>query len=127
MSKTEEAVGITTHFGGSISSDERELAIDERVSGSSVVRNLHFVPDLNVFVKEVEECVRRALEEVEASDGRAEEASERGGFVDIMGSLAKEIGGELEGFTVADITQRAELLSESVLEGVVETPGLPLS
>ena len=36
-----------------------------------------------------EECMRRALEEVEASSGRAEEASEGDSFVDIMGSLEK--------------------------------------
>ena len=105
---------------------ERELAIDEGVSGSSAVPNLQFVSDLYVVVREGEEFVRRALAEVEASVGRAEEASEGGSFVDIMGGLEKESGGESEGFTFADILQRAVLLSETVPEGVVVTPDLQL-
>ena len=56
-----------------------------------------------MVVREGEECVRRALEKVEASDSRTGEASEGDGFVDIMGGLDKETGGESEGFTFADI------------------------
>ena len=80
-------------FCWGVASDERELAIDEGVSGISGVSNLQFVPDLIVVVREGEECVRefeRALEEVEAIDSRTEEASEGDSFVDIMGSLEKE-------------------------------------
>ena len=113
-------------FGGNVASDERELAIDLGVSGSSAVPNLQFVPDLNVFVREGEECVRRALGEVEASDGRTKEASEEDSFVDIMVGLEEEAGGESEGFTFADFLQRADLLSETVVEGVVDAPDLPL-
>ena len=69
--------------------------------------------------------MRRALEEVEAKDIRNEEASEGDSFVDIMGSLENETGGEFEGFTFADTLQRADLLSATVLEGVVDTPDLP--
>ena len=47
-------------------------------------------------------------------------------FVDIMGGLERNSGSESEGFTFADILQRAELLSESLLEHVVDTPDLPL-
>ena len=72
-----------------MSIDEGELAIDEGVSGSSEVLDLQFVPDLDVVARESEECVRRALAEVEASVGRAEEASEGDCFVDIMGGLEK--------------------------------------
>ena len=43
-----------------------------------------------------------------------------------MGGLEKENGGESEGFTFADILQRADLLSETVLEGAVDTLDLPL-
>ena len=46
--------------------------------------------------------MRRALEEVAASDSQAEEASEGDSFVDIMGSLEKETAGESEGLTFAD-------------------------
>ena len=126
LSTTEEEVWITSPFGGSVVSDEPELAIDEGVPESSAVPNLQFVPDLDVVVREGEECVRRAWEEVEASDSRTEEASEGDSFVDSMGSLEKETGGESEGFTFADILLRADLLSETVLEGLLNTSDLPL-
>ena len=119
-------MGITSPFGGSVASDEPELAFDEGVPESSVVPNLQFVPDSNVVIQEGEECLRRVLEEIEASDSRTEEASEGGSFNDIMGDLDKEVGGESEGFTFADILQRADLLSETVLEGVFGVPDLPL-
>ena len=126
MSKSEKEVGITSPFGGSVSSEESELAIDEGVPDSSVVPNLQFVPDSNVVIQKGEECVRRALQEVEASDSRTEEASEGVGIVDIMGILDKEVGGESEGFTFTDILRRADRLSETVLEGVVGVLDLPL-
>ena len=103
MSTTEEEIGITSLFGGSAACDERELAFDEGVPGSSTVPNLQLVPDLNVIICEGEECVRRASAEFEASVGSAEEASERDSIVDIMGGLEKETGGESEGFTITDI------------------------
>ena len=68
--------GRDTPFGGSVANDDRELAIDEGVPESSVVTNLQFVPDSNVVIQEGEECVRRVLGEIEASDSRTEEASE---------------------------------------------------
>ena len=126
MSASEEEVRITSPFGGSVASDERELAIDESVPQSNTVPNLQFVPDLDAVVMEGEECVRRALEEIEASDSRTEEESQGDSFVDFKGGLEKETGGESEGFTFEDILQRADLLSETVLEGVVNTLDLPL-
>ena len=93
MSAQEEEVRVTSPFGGSVASDERELAIDESVPQSNAVPNLQFVPDLDVVVIEGEKSVRRALEEVEASDSRTEEASERDDFEDIMGGFEKETGG----------------------------------
>ena len=126
ISSTAEEVGVTSPFGGSVASDEQELAIDERVPASSAVPNLQFVPDLDVVIREGEECVRRALEENETSDIRTEEASEGDSYVDIMGGLEKETGGESEGFTFKDILQRADFLSETVMEGVVDISVLPL-
>ena len=70
MSSIEEEVGITSPFGGNVASDERELAIDESVPQSNVVPNLQFVPDFDMVVMEGEECVRRALDEDDASDSR---------------------------------------------------------
>ena len=119
-------MGSRSPFGGSNASDEPELAIDEGVPESSVVPNLQFVPDSNVVIQEEEVCMRRVLEEIEASDSRTEEASEGDGFVDIMGGLDREVGGESEGFTFADILRRADRLSETVLEGMVSVPDLPL-
>ena len=126
MSECEEEVGTRSPFGGSVASDDRELAIDEGVPESSVAPNLQFVPDSNVVIQEGEECVRRVLEEIEASDSRTEEASEGDSFVDIIGSLDKEVVFESEGFTFADILRRADPLPETVLEGVVGVSDLPL-
>ena len=126
MSECEEEVGTRSHFGESDASDDRELAIDEGVPESSVIPNLQIVPDSNVVIQEGEECVGRVLEEIEASVSRTEEASEGDSFVDIMGSLDKEVGFESEGFTFTDILRRADPLPETVLEGVVGVPNLPL-
>ena len=126
MSSTKKEVENTFPFAGSVASDKRELTKDYDVSASSLVPSSHFVHDSTVVVWEGDECVRRASKEVEASDGQAEEASEADSFGDIMGSLERETGGESDGFTSADILQRADSLSEAVLEGVVDTPDFPL-
>ena len=126
LSECEEEVRTRSPFGGSVASDDRELAIDEGVPESSVAPNLQFVPDSNVVIQEGEECVRRVLEEIEANDSRTEEASEGDSFVDIMGSLDKEVGFESEEFTFTDILRHADPLPETVLEGVVGVPDLPL-
>ena len=83
-------------------------------------------PNSNVIIQEEEECVRRVLEEIEASDSRTEEASEGESFIDIMGGLEEEVGSESEGLTLAEILRRADPLSETVLEGMVSVPVLPL-
>ena len=93
MSSTKEGVGVTSFFAGTVAISERELAIDEDISAVCLFPSSHFVPDSNVVVKEVEKCVRRALEERSASDGQAGEARKGDSFVDIMGSLEKETGG----------------------------------
>ena len=43
-----------------------------------------------------------------------------------MAGLDKKTGLESEAFTFDDILQRADLLSETVLESVVDSPALPL-
>ena len=126
MSKFIEEVRVRSPFGGSVASDEPELTIDEGVQESSIVPELHFVPNSNVVVPEEEECMRRMLEEIEASDSRTEEASEGGSFIDIMGSLEEDAGSESEGLTLADILRRADPLPETVLEGMVGVRDLPL-
>ena len=126
MSKSDEEVRVMSPFGGSVASDEPELAIVEGVPESSIVPNLQFVPNSNIVVQEGEECVRRVLEEIEASDSRTEEASEGGSFIDTMGSLEERVGSESEGLTLADILRRADPLPETVLEGMVGVRDLPL-
>ena len=54
MSECEEEVGTRSPFGGSVASDDRELAIDEGVHERSVVPNLQFVPDSDVVIQEGE-------------------------------------------------------------------------
>ena len=44
MSASEKEVRITSPFGGSVASDERELAIDESVPQRSAVPNLQIFP-----------------------------------------------------------------------------------
>ena len=51
MSTTEQEAGMTSPFGGSVASDEQELAIDEIVPESNAVPILQFVPDLDVVVR----------------------------------------------------------------------------
>ena len=102
------------------------LAIDQDAPVSSLVPNSPSSSDSNVVGSEGDERLRRTLQEFRASDGQAEETSDAESFVDIMCSLEKEIGGAWEGFTFADIQQRAYLLSEFLPEGVVDAPGLPL-
>ena len=126
FNKSDEEVRVMSPFGGSVASDEPELAIDEGVPESSLVPDLQFFPNSNIVVQEGEECVRRVLEEIEASDSRTEEASEGGSFIDIMGSLEEEVGSESEGLTLANILRRADPLSETVLEGMVGVRDLPL-
>ena len=96
MSVTEEEIGITSRFGGKVGNDKRELAIDEGVPESSAVPNLQIAP-ISMWSSGME-CVRRALEEVDSSDSRTEDASEGDSFMDITGSLEKETGVESEGF-----------------------------
>ena len=126
MRKSDEEVRVKSPFGGSVASDKPELAIDEGVPESSIVPDLQFVPNSNIVVQEGELCMRRVLEDIEASDSRTEEASEGGSFIDIMGSLEEEVGSESEGLTLAVILRRADPLSETVLKGMFGVRDLPL-
>ena len=50
MSKSNEEVRVMSPFGGSVASDEPELAIDEGAPESSIVPNLQFVPNSTVSI-----------------------------------------------------------------------------
>ena len=89
-------------------------------------------PHFDVAEREGEQCVRRALEELEVVNrSHSDSATERDtedeekSFVDILRCMELEIGGESEGFSFADILQWAVMLSETnILEGVVDTSEL---
>ena len=66
------------------------------------------------------------MREIEAIDSRTEEASEGESFIDIMGGLEEGVGSESEGLTLADILRRSDPLPETVPEGMVGVPYLPL-
>ena len=107
------------------------MEIDEEASTVSLVPSHPVVLKINLAAKQGEECVRRALEEIEEdigshADCRAEEASDGDSFVDLMGNLERDTGGESEGLTFADILQRGDLLSETLLEGAVDDPDMPV-
>ena len=113
------------------SADEVGLEIDEEASTVKSVPNPRNVPDSNLTAKEGEECVRRASKENEAdigghADCRVEGNSEKDSFLDIVGSLEQDNEGECEGFTFTDMLLRADLLSEILSEGIVDTPDMPL-
>ena len=93
MSSTKEETKETSLFVEPIVNvEEGELVIDEEASTVSLVPNPRVFPDLNAAATEGDECVRRAVQKIETvfgghADCRAQEASERDGFVDIIGSL----------------------------------------
>ena len=117
--------------------EEGALEIDEREVGESVSPVSPFVPDLSVAEREGVECVRRVLEQLssEVGDG-SERALERDdddndddgidSFVDVVGDEQTDEGAVSEGFTFAEALMRANLLSETVLEGGVGSSELPL-
>ena len=121
MSSAGEETGETSPSAETVgSADDGSSEFDEEASTVSLVPNPRVVPYLNLAAREGKECVRRKLEEIEAgvgilADSRAEEASERDSFVDIMGSLERHTGCASERFTFADILRRADLLSETLL------------
>ena len=104
----------------------------EDAAARSLLLNPPIFPDFSVASREGEESVRRALEEFQAGVGShaerwAEETSEgETSFIDIVDGIERETGGESEGFTFADIPQRADLLSETLLKCVVDTAEQPV-
>ena len=131
MSSTEETGGVISPFDRNVSDKERKLATDDDASTISLFLISPVDPNLNVANREGEDCVRRALEEAAASvashsECRAEEASEGESLVDIKGSLKRETRVESERFTSADILQRADFSSTTLLEGVVSALDFPL-
>ena len=112
--------------------EEVVLEIDER----EVEESASPVPPFaGPFEREGVECVRRVLEQLssEAMES-AERVVERDAddddgqysYVDVVGDEETDEGAVSEGFTFAEALMRANLLSETVLEGGVSSTELPL-
>ena len=134
LSGREDETERRSPFGNDVL-EEGVLEIDERGFGESVSPVPPFVPDLSIAEREGVECVRRVLEQLssEAIEG-SELALERGdgdddendSFVDVVGDEETDEGAVSEGFTFAEALMRANLLSETVLEGGVGSSEMPL-
>ena len=130
----EEEVGRSSPFGGDVV-EEGVLEIDEREVGESVSPIPPFAPELSVAEREGVECVRRVLERLssEAMESAVCAAERDDGdddgndsFVDVVGDEETDEGAVSEGFTFAEALMRANLLSETVVEGDVGSSEMPL-
>ena len=132
----ENEMGRRSLFGDDVL-EEGVLEIDEREVEESVSPVPPFAPDFSIAEREGVECVRRVLEQLssEAIES-SERALEQGdgnddddgndSFVDVVGDEETDEGAVSEGFTFAEALMRANLLSETVLEGGVSSSELPL-
>ena len=111
------------------SSAEGELAIDETTSTVSLVLNVRVVAGVSAVVDEDAECVGESGNDVSGEEntvGFCEgEAYDNDSFVDIMSGISAAGGAESEGWTFVDALVRANLLVETLAEGVVGTSLLP--
>ena len=129
-SERENEVGRTSPFADDVA-EEGALEIDERGVERSVSLDPPFVPSFNVAEREGVECVRRALEQLSGEVIRGTEPvlvddDGNDSFVDVVGGDHIDEGAVSEGFTFADALMRANLLSETVLEGDFGSSELPL-
>ena len=134
LSGRESEVGRRSPFGDDVL-EEGVLEIDEREVEENTSPVPPFAPDLSVVEREGVECVRRVLEQL-SSDAmeNTERAVERGdddddgqySCVDVVGDVETDEGAVSEGFIFAEALMRANLLSETVLEGGVSSSELPL-
>ena len=108
------------------------MEIGERVVEGSVYFDPPFVLSVVAVERKGVECVRRALEHlcgvVNSGTEPVFDADDEGEdmFVDLVGCRQRYEGAESEGFTFADALMRANLLSGTVLEGVVSSSELTL-
>ena len=108
------------------------MVIDKTVMEAIHTLDPRTSADYDVAEIEGGECINITLGELEMGVGKraysvAEEAGEwKTSFVDIMGGMEREAGGESEGFTFANSLHGADLPSERLLESVVHMSQLPL-
>ena len=131
-SEKENEVGRTSPFGDNVV-EEGALEIDEREVEEIVSPVPPFVPNLSVAEREGAECVRRVLEQlssevIDCTERALERDNDDGNdsFVDVVGDEQTDQGAVSEGFTFVEALMRANLLSETVLEGGVGSSELPL-
>ena len=111
---------------------EHWRVMKEGVVERSVSLDPPFVPSFDVAEREGADCVRRALQllsgEVICGTEPVLGAGDDGkhSFVDVVGGEHRDEGAESEDFTFADALMRANLLSETVLEGDVVSSEPPL-
>ena len=130
MSDSSEEAEVMFPFAGTESSvEEGRLAIDEDVVGSIHTLEPRMAPDYEIAERRGEECVTRALKQLSCDSGVATHVScktkgeiekEETCFVDIIGGMDTKAGGESEELKFADVLQRADSLSETNLEGLVD-------
>ena len=127
-------VGRRSPFDGDVL-EEGVLEIDEREVEESVSPVPPFVPDLNVAEREGIERVRQVLEQLsgeamESAEGAVEQDNDNDdshdSYVDVVGDEETDGCAVSEGFTFAETLMRANLLSETVLEGGVGSSEMPL-
>ena len=131
-SERENEMGRTSPFGDDVV-EEKALEIDEGEVAESVSPVPPFVPNLSVAEREGVDGVRQVLEQLSSevidSTERALERDDDDGndsFVDVVGDEQTDEGAVSEGFTFVEALMRANLLSETVLEGSVGSSELPL-
>ena len=128
----ENEVGRRSPFADDVV-EEGVLEIDEIEVEESVSPVPPFAPNLSVAEREGVECVRRVLEQlssevIESSERALERDDDDGNdsFVAVVGDGQTDEGAVSEGFTFAEALMRANLLSETVLEGGVGSSEMPL-
>ena len=120
---------VALFIEGVSSSAEGELAIDETASTVSLAANVCVVPGVFGAVQEGEECVGDFVIPLSGKESAARhlegEADDKDSFVDIMRGVTAVGAAESEGWTFVDALAVANLLVETVAEGVVNSSRLP--
>ena len=112
--------------------EEGALEIDERAVERISSLDPPFVLSFAAAEREGVQCARRTLEQlggevISATEPVFDEDDEgENTFVDVVGGGQRNEGAESEGFTFIDALMRANLLSETLLEGVVSSYELPV-
>ena len=110
------------------------MEVDEGVVEKSASLDPPFVFSFGTVERKGVECLRRAVEQLDGeiisgtepepvfdADGEGEDT-----FLDVVGGGPRDQGAESDGFTFMDTLMGVNLLSETLLEGVVSSSELRL-